>query len=588
VTQPSESRAESEPSQERVGYLLRQATAAAADASRLQLDVLLNELIERASDVLLTQGRLRKLLDAVVAISGDLSLSSMLHRIVSAACELVDARYGALGVLAADGGSLSNFITVGLSPEEIAAIGPLPSGRGILGALIDDPQPLCLSDLSSDPRSYGFPANHPPMSTFLGVPVRTRNQVFGNLYLTEKQGGKDFTEEDEHLVIALASAAGVAIQNAKLYDAQRRRGLWLAAGSEIRNAALNGRDVDELAERVVLEAREASRAAFTALVLPAGDGDLTIRSSTEPSLRGYTFRAEGSVSGEVIATGVSQLVDGVDRGHAATPVLDRVRAETGACLICPLGIGDDEGGGIGALIVAFPRDSSDLAEIDRDYIAGFAGQVGVSLQLAASQLDRERLAVLEDRDRIARDLHDLVIQRLFAAGMTLQSTARRITDETVQARLAAVSDDLDDTIRELRQAIYQLQSTPGGDLRDEVQRMVEQAGEGSSASLRVHFSGPVDSMTRDRLRAQVLAVLREGVSNAVRHSEASTIDVTVAVDDTSLTATVQDDGRGIDAPVSRRSGLVNLATRAEEFGGELTVGPCERGPGTCVSWKVPL
>lgn len=579
---------EEPPRPDRVGYLLRQATEAASDASRLRLDVLLTELVERANEVLLTQGRLRSLLDAVVSISGDLTLSAMLERIVGAACELVDARYGALGVLSGDGRGLSAFVTVGMSEEEIAAIGPLPQGLGILGALIEDPAPLSLRELSKDARSHGFPPNHPPMSTFLGVPVRTRNQVFGNLYLTEKASGRPFTQEDEYLVVALASAAGVAIQNAQLFDSQQRRGRWLTAGSDIRSAALSGLGPKGLADRVVTEARAAAEAEFVAVVLPDGAETMVVEASTEESLTGIRFPLEGSVSGRVMATRGPLVVDAIDDGVQPGSVLPEVRARTGRCLLAPLSSGETDQD-LGVLLVAYPRTTSAKAELDSEYLVAFAGQVGVALKLAASQQDRERLAILEDRDRIARDLHDLVIQRLFAAGMTLQSTEPLISNDAARARLSGVADDLDATIRELRQAIYQLQ-TPAqhDDLRVEIKDLVERAVDGSTAKVRLHFAGLVGSLIPDTLHPTLLAVLREAMSNAIRHACAATIDVSVSVEDDTVTATVNDDGVGIDPSITRRSGLANLEARAAEFGGSLTIGEGERGVGTRLVWTASL
>ncbi|HVS69360.1 MAG TPA: GAF domain-containing protein, partial [Mycobacteriales bacterium] len=458
----------------RVGYLLRQATEA---------------LIRRGQESQDTQAHLRTLLDAVLSISEDLSLSSMLERLVGAACELVEAEAGAVTVLTGDGRGVTDLVGSGLTPEQLDTL-----------------------------RAGSTPAGG------LTIPIRTRNQIFGNLYLDNKRNAKSFTEDDELLVIALASAAGVAIQNAKLFEAQSRRGQWLVASSEVRNAVLSGIAEDRLGELVVSEAKQAARAVFTALLLPRENGGMVVAAATEPSMVGSELGPGASFAERVTVDREAVILDDIDRGHPATTVSDEIRAHSGQCLIAPLGIGES-GHGLGAVVVVYPRTGG-VAELDLDYVVGFAGQAGVALQLAAAQRDRERIAVLEDRERIARDLHDLVIQRLFAAGMTLQSAEAHIMDETVKARLAAVADDLDGTIRELRQAIYQLQ-TPviGDDFRQEVQHVADRVAGGADLKVRVRFGGPVGTLVPDRIRPHLLAVLAEALSNAVRHSGAAAIDV---------------------------------------------------------------
>ncbi len=525
------------PQRGRVGYLLRRATDA---------------LVERGSEHVGTNARLRGLLDAVLAISEDLSLSAMIERLVTAACELVGADAAALDVLAPDTGALSEVVAAGMSLERVA-------------------------EIRTDPSRFGV----------LAVTVRTRNEEFGHLYMADKRGGGSFTEEDELLVVALASAAGVAIQNAKLFEAQGRRSMWLVASSEVRGAVLRGATEDELIALVVSEARQASRAVFTALILPGPSDDLVVAASTEPALVGSTLPSRTSIAGRVAADRQAEVLEDIDSGYPVPDLPEDIRARTGHCLIAPLGI-DDEHAELGVLVVAYPRDAAALAAFDLDYVVGFAGQVGVALQLAASQLDRERIAILEERERIARDLHDLVIQRLFAAGMTLQSTSPMIDSETARSRLAAVADDLDGTIRELRQAIYQLQAPVlADDFRRDVQHVVDRAVTGSEIKVRTRYVGPAGTQISDRIRPHVLAVVGEGLSNALRHAGAATIDVAVAIEDGRVSVVVDDDGRGIDPAVTRRSGLANLATRASALGGELTIALGARGVGTRIAWSVP-
>ena len=364
--------------------------------------------------------RLRGLLDAVVTIGSDLSLPDVLRRIVESACRLSGARYGALGVVGAER-RLSQFITVGLTDEERARIGDLPQGRGVLGLLIEEPHAVRLHDLAASSSSYGFPANHPPMSTFLGVPVHVRGTVFGNLYLTEKAGGADFTADDEEVVTALAVAAGVAIDNARLFE---------------------------------------------------------------------------------------------------------------------------------------------------------------------GQVDRGRLDLLEDRDRIARDLHDLVIQRLFATGLSLQGLAARVADPDVRDRVVRAVADLDDTVREIRRAIFSLRESSPRGVRALLEQVVAGASEqlGSRVGLRV--VGPVDTLVDEVLAEEVRAVVTEGLSNVVRHSGAPGAEVEVETDGRVVRVSVIDRGKG-GAGADRRSGLGNLADRAAARGGSLEVAS-PPGGGTRLLWSVPL
>jgi len=367
--------------------------------------------------------RLRGLVAAVLAIGSDLSLPSVLRHIVESASTLLDARYGALGVLDTAGKGLSEFVYVGMSPEQVAGIGRLPEGHGILGLLILDPEPLRLDVLGAHPDSFGFPDNHPPMGSFLGVPIRVRGQVFGNLYLTDKRGAAQFSEEDEILAVALAGAAGIAIENSRL---------------------------------------------------------------------------------------------------AA-----RVRA----------------------------------------------------------------LSLVEDRERIAADLHDTVIQRLFATGLGLQATVRTIDNPAAAIRLQEAVDDLDETIRQIRSTIFALQSprVAGRGLRDEIVTLATEAAAILGFEPRVRADGLIDERVSDATGVQLLAVLREALSNVVRHAGASRTSVAVEVTDTDVLVTVVDDGVGAGAGERLGGqGLASLHHRAEALGGTLDVRAGADGAGTTLRWQVPL
>jgi signal transduction histidine kinase len=367
--------------------------------------------------------RLRALVAAVLGISSDLSLPHVLRNIVTSAVEVIGARYGALGVLSEHGDGLSEFVYVGIEPDEAKAIGHPPEGHGILGLLIVDPRPLRLPDLSRHPDSFGFPPHHPPMQSFLGVPIRVRDQVFGNLYLTEKPDGDEFTAEDESLAVALAGAAGIAIENARL--------------------------------------------------------------------------------------------------HARL------------------------------------RD----------------------------------LALIEDRERIAADLHDTVIQRLFATGLALQGTVRAIASPDAAARVEAAVGDLNETIREIRSTIFALQAprTPGRGLRAEILGLATEAGASLRFEPHIQLDGPLDAAVDDEVATQLLSVLREGLSNVVRHAKANRVDVSVAVADGRVHAEILDDGVGPgDAMRAGGRGLANLSRRAEALGGQMTIAARPGGRGTQLTWQVPL
>ena len=361
--------------------------------------------------------RLQRLLDAIISVGSDFSLPIVLRRIVESACELVGARYGALGVIGEDR-RLSEFITVGVDPETYAAIGPLPEGHGILGLLIVDPQPLRLRDLTTHPQSFGFPAHHPAMRSFLGVPVRVRNAVFGNLYLCEKQGADEFSEDDERLAVALASAAGVAVDNARL--------------------------------------------------------------------------------------------------------VQRV----------------------------------------------------------------EQLAVLEDRERIARDLHDKIIQRLFATGLDLQGMLPSQARDDLDDRITHAADDLDETIREIRTTIFALQAPRKRGLRVDVFAVVDVARESLGFAPRLRFTGPVDSVVSDTVAEHLLAALEEALSNVVQHAGASRVEVSVEAG-TDLLLRVVDNGTGLPTSYTPGRGLHNLEDRAGRLGGGFTASRAPAG-GTVIEWRVPL
>jgi signal transduction histidine kinase len=552
---------------------------------QLQLDDLLAELQSRLATVLTTRDRVHALLEAIVSIGSDLDLETMLRSIIEAATKLVDARYGALGVIGEDD-RLAQFITAGVTQEQIDALEHWPHGLGILGLLIKDPRPIRLADLSAHPESYGFPANHPPMRRFLGVPIRVREEVFGNLYLTEKAGGEEFDDDDQNVVSALATAAGVAIENARLYQDARRRERWLQATAEISTALLSGTAPGEVLDLVVRRAREMCDADLATVAL-ADDAseELDVRVADgryAEELQHVRVPFDEALAGQVYRTGASRaLVDAEDEARkSGIPS----RVPLGPTLMVPLGVGASARG---VLTVANVSGHAAFGEHVQRLLETFAAQAAVALELAERRRDAERLVVLEDRDRIAKDLHDTVIQRLFAIAMTLMSAMKITQKRDVAVRVQRAVDDLDDTIRQVRSTVFALQATGEDEptLRSRLFGVIDGATESLGFAPAMRLDGLLDTVVDEATGENLIAVLREALSNAARHAHATRVDVSV-VAGVDLLLRVADDGVGI-SETGRRSGLANMASRAKTLGGEFDVRPGETG-GTVIEWRVPL
>jgi signal transduction histidine kinase len=563
----------------------------------LRLDELLAELQGRLQVVLATRDRMRGLLEAVVAIGSGLDLESTLRRIVEAAVGLVDATYGALGVIGeGDGGKrLAEFIPVGLSQDEIARIHHWPEGRGLLGLLIDDPRPLRLADIAAHPASSGFPDGHPPMRGFLGVPVRVRDEVFGNLYLTGKRGGGEFTEDDEAVLVALGAAAGVAVENARLYDAARRQQRWIQASAKVTTRLLSGAPSSDVLAGITRQALELSGADLAVLALPnEGGRGLTITYADGDGadvVRGLVLPVGQSLSGQVLDTGEPVTSADFAADERAAQAARNAMSQIGPAVVFPLGA---PGNVRGVLTIGRRHGAPPFPQAQADVVASFAAQAGVALELAASRAEAERLSLYEDRDRIARDLHDLVIQRLYATGMSLEGTMPMITRPEVASRITNAVDAMDETIKEIRSTIFDLQArgTPAEpDLRGEIVALVDEMADmlGFAPSLRL--GSGLGGDLGPEVTEQVLAALREALSNAARHANASQVDVTVDTgSDGMLIVQVTDNGIGIPEG-GRRSGLRNLASRAEKLGGELRLEPAVLGAspsGTRLEWRIRL
>ncbi|MEU6380763.1 GAF domain-containing sensor histidine kinase [Streptomyces sp. NPDC046909] len=557
---------------------------------QLRLDELLEGLQEQVRHVREARDRMHTLLDAVLAVGSDLDLRVVLRRIVESAVTLVDARYGALGVLGEEG-TITEFITVGIDEETIARIGHYPRGEGILGQLIRHPEPLRLANLAEHPASVGFPAGHPPMTSFLGTPIRVRGQVFGNLYLTDKRGTGEFDPDDEAVLRTLAAAAGVAIDNARLYDDARRRQRWLAASDELTRSLLSGRDPAEVLDSVVTTVRELAGADLVTLAVPVGgdSGELVVEAASgtrADEVRGLVLPAT-SLAAKVFTSGervTSDAVSADPRAEGGSASL----VTLGSAFFVPLGARERVRG---VLMVANVPGGAVFPEATIDMITAFGSQAALTLEVAEHRREAERMLVLGDRDRIARDLHDLVIQRLFAGALSLQSALGHIGDRpTASERVQRVVDDLDDTIKVIRSTIYALRESDrarGGGLRARLVADTDRAARALGFSPALRMTGLIDTDVPAEYAEHLLAVLAEALSNAARHAGATAVGVGVEVADGVLRLRVTDDGRGIDPAVTRRSGLANLGQRAEELGGTLTVSP-NRPSGTVVEWAVPL
>ncbi|MFE7614491.1 GAF domain-containing sensor histidine kinase [Streptomyces sp. NPDC057496] len=539
--------------------------------------------------------RIPHLLEAMRSVGAGLELHSTLDRICETAAELAHCRYAAIGVVDEEGAGLSDFVTYGVPDEVADEIGHRPDGhRGLLGALIHDPVPLRLADLTADPRFAGFPPGHPPMRTFLGVPIRVQDEIFGNLYLAEKDDGAEFNDYDLHMVRVLATEAGIAIGNARLYEAARQRERWIDGSVAVTTALLSGGDADDALSVVAEQARRLAGSAAGIVLLPTGEGGLEIVavSADDPATSlGTIIGPESPVVAKLLSGEAVFVDDCATDFRMVTELANRF----GPSMLLPL---HSDGRVLGALATPRAHGGRPFTEAERTLAVQFASQAALALMMAEAQRDRERLAVYEDRDRIARDLHDLVIQRLFATGMMLESAQRRSAETDVQTGVGRAVDELDVTIQEIRTAIFALQQEPAeapSGLRTRVLREINMAAVPLGFKPSHRFLGPVDSLVGESTGRNLIAALREALSNAFRHAEASLIDVVVDATATlpdgtdAVRLSVADDGVGIPEG-GRRSGLRNLARRAESLGGASWFGPGigPDGGGTTVVWEVPL
>ncbi|MER7467297.1 GAF domain-containing protein [Streptomyces sp. NPDC097981] len=564
--------------------------SAGSGVPRLRLDELLDELQVRIDEVRGTRDRLNGLLEAVMSVGRELDLPQVLRGIVEAAVVLVDAEYGALGVIG-DDRKLAQFLPVGISAELRAQIGDLPSGHGILGELIRHPEPLRLSELSEHAASYGFPAHHPPMHSFLGVPIRVREDVFGNLYLTEKRGGADFDAEDEAVLSTLAVAAGIAIENARLFEEVRLRERWLAASADITSALLSGLPQDEVLEGMLERAKDITGADMGVFYLIGTGGELRGSLALGEAAEAHQGIVLPSTRGTLVEAALAQegliTVTDIESDARVTVQPERWKG-FGPAVAVTVGTKEKLSG---VLLLARRHGGPAFAPVEVAALPGFAGQAALALELADRRRDAEQMSLLEDHDRIARDLHDLAIQRLFATGMTLQSAQRFAEHPEVSERLARAVDDLDATIKIIRSTIFGLREHEpgtGSKLRSRAVQTLDEAAPGLGFAPALRMEGLIDTDVPPAVADAALAVLGEALSNVARHAKATRAEVCVAAADGVLTLTVTDDGVGMPEG-GLRSGLRNLSERAEKLGGRMEItGRSDGTRGTRLEWEVPL
>ncbi|MFB3978104.1 GAF domain-containing protein [Microbacterium proteolyticum] len=530
-----------------------------------------------------SQDRLRGLLRAVETVVGEIELPIVLRRVVEAAVELVDAEYGALGIIAADRVSLDQFVHVGLDAEAADAIGHLPRGRGILGALIAHPEPIRLDHLGEDPRAAGFPAHHPRMDSFLGAPVRVRGEVFGNLYLTNARRGS-FTAEDEELVRGLASTAGFAIQNARLFDEARTRAKWMTATAEL-SAAILSTPTDTIFDLLAGRVADLAGGPLVTVLVPVDDSPVlrvaAARGPGEDEILGTLAGGTGGIAGAAMETGGVRVGTAPRAVGDIDPAMNASGDETGPAMAAPLRTRQQTWG---ALCVARAPGEPGFTPVELEVLSDLASQASIALELAHARRDQQKAMLSEERARIARDLHDHVIQQVFGAGLTLQSVAATLGDTRDRHRMQEVIRQLDDAIAQIRTVVFALSARDGGSLRH---RLIDVVAE-SSGTLRrppsLRFSGAVDSTVHGSLADDVVGVARELLTNSVRHASADSISLDVGIGERDVWVVVADDGSGIRD--DRRSGLANLAERAGARGGALTL---ETGAGgTRAEWRAPL
>ena len=537
--------------------------------------------------------RLRLLIDAGIALSSELSLDALLQRIVETAAQLTGARYAALGVIDKTGTTLERFLTTGIDAETHAAIGDLPRGRGILGVLIRDATALRLHDLTDDPRSVGFPAHHPPMRSFLGVPILLRGVAYGNLYLTEKQGGADFTEEDEDLTQLLAAQAAVAIENARLYEASTRWLRQLESLNEISDALVSELELEPLLALIAGRLRELVDARLVLIALPDADGGLRVAAAEGErtyGIVGMRLEFAGSKAGRVLERGRSERVDSV----LDDPEIDQQAARrlgVHSALFAPLVA---HGNPIGVVIVhdkAGPTPAFD--DDDVRLVEALAGRAAVAVDLS-QRVSRDVVRRVVDaqeleRKRLARELHDETGQALTSILLGLKPLERGDSDES-RGAVASLRELVVSTLQSVRRLAVELRPAALDDfgLAPALERLVEKFRE--QTGVRVDFETSLgDQRVPSEIETTIYRIVQEALSNVVKHASAGRVSILLAMRNGSIAAVIEDDGRGFDPTTlgAEGLGLVGMRERVELLGGRLRIESASGGGSTLVA-EVPL
>lgn len=556
----------------------------AVSAARLAFDDLLAELLRQTHEIVGVRDGLWRLIEAIVEVaSADLTLGGVLERIVEVVRDMVDGQYAALGVIA-DDGSLREFVHTGIDDRTVERIGRLPEGHGLLGLLITEPQVLRLDDLSAHPASVGFPPHHPPMDTFLGVPITVRDRIYGNLYLTNRRDGQAFTDDDVELVKTLAAAAGVAIDNARLHELALLRHQWLEANRDLTTALLGGGDATQIQQFIVDRILALTGGACCTLAL-TGTGAMVVTAAAgeqADTLEGRSFLRDESIAQLAFDAGHAIAIDDLASADVAQEPLVPPGGY-GPAMALPLRV---HGADAGVVAVARGKGSEMFTSDDVRMAEDFAAQAALALDYDHAQAERQRAAVLVDRERIGHDLHDLVIQRLFAAGLALQGAGAQITEPVASSRISDVVDEIDAAITDLRSSIFGLHARRLGSAT--VTGQVDDICRATEPTLGFpperDIDPAVDTAVPDEITPDLLATVREMLTNAGRHANASRVTVRLRVTDGDLRLEVTDNGHGIRG--ERRSGLRNLAARAERLGGSMHIHT--DGHGTRIAWRVPV
>jgi signal transduction histidine kinase len=539
------------------------------------------------------EGRLRALFEAGLAVSSELSLEALLHRLVETAAELTGARYAALGVIDATGTELEQFITHGIDTDTRATIGSLPRGRGILGVLIRDAEPLRLHNLAEDPRSVGFPPAHPPMRSFLGVPILLRGVAYGNLYLTEKQGAEDFTDEDEELVTLLAGQAAVAIENARLYEASARWSRQLQSLEEVGNALATETDLDRLLDLVVRRLRELLAARVVALALPSGEDDLRFAAAAgegTQDLVGETISRSASKSGRVFARRRSERIDSViDDPEVHQEVTRRLAARTGMWV--PL-IARDQVIGV---IEIHDKDGPDARFSDDDlrlaetFAARAAVAVELSQRMARDALRRVVQAQELERQRLARELHDETGQALTSILLGLKPLEEALVDKAARAALTELREHVVAALQNVRRLAVELRPSVLDDfgLVPALERLTESFAEQTMTRIDFH-SALGDTRLPSEVETALYRVVQESLTNIVKHAKARNVSVSLARRGSAVAAVIEDDGAGFDQRTTRPKGigLLGMRERLALLDGRLEI-ESRPGAGTTIVAEVP-